>query len=155
MNSRLTLYNCTFNMNFALQDGGAIFNDGGELKVINSTFTHNQADGASFLNDCDGGATKAHLFVDGCVFEFNTAGDSGGAIYATGGLTLGNNPSNFYSNVHMQKAVQYVQTNSRRILNMHRLYITGRAMTMSNLMAAVRYTLKMKTGLPFHNVSLE
>ena len=98
--AKYIIINCTFDSNFALQDGGAIFNDGGELKVTDSTFTHNQASGASFLNDCDGGAihSKAHLFVDGCVFVSNTAGDNGGAIYATNGLTLGNNPSTFYCN---------------------------------------------------------
>ncbi|AMD16636.1 hypothetical protein TL18_00425 [Methanobrevibacter sp. YE315] len=111
--AKYVIVNCTFSYNHAWQDGGAIFNDGGELRIQNSTFSNNLAQGASILNDCDGGAihSKAHLIIDNCVFDRNTAADSGGAIYATNGLTIENTPSSFMYNKALHAKGGAIRTN--------------------------------------------
>ena len=103
--AKYTIINCTFDSNHAYQDGGAIYNDGEELEIIDSTFVNNRAEGANRLNDCEGGAihSKAHLIINHCVFENNCAGNNGGAIYASGGLTLVNTPSYFRGNSIINK----------------------------------------------------
>ena len=88
--AKYIIENCDFHDNLANEDGGAIFNDGGELKITKSSFIYNTGSGASSINDCDGGAihSKALLTVEDCIFTENFAADSGGAIYATSGLKL-------------------------------------------------------------------
>ena len=99
-NAQYTIINCTFDSNLANQDGGAIFNTGGNLYISDSTFINNRGHGANKLNDCDGGAihtTKALPIVH-CIFKNNYAADNGGAIYATGGITIRGNPTIFEAN---------------------------------------------------------
>jgi|GEM_PF-3608556 len=61
--------------------GGAIFNNGGELKLIDCTFTGNKAtDGGAIYNS--GGELK----LTGCTFTGNNATD-GGAVYVAGYAT--------------------------------------------------------------------
>ena len=63
------------------QGGGAIFEDGGSLTVINSTFSHNQC--ATTGQDVSGGAINGQgvgtLTIVGSVFSDNT-GSNGGAV---------------------------------------------------------------------------
>ncbi len=63
------------------QGGGAIFEDGGSLTVINSTFSHNQC--ATTGEDVSGGAINGQgvgtLTIVGSVFSDNT-GSNGGAV---------------------------------------------------------------------------
>ena len=94
------IYNCIFDSNKAHQDGGAIFNTGKYIYIQGSTFTNNRAEGANGLNDCDGGAihTKQEVKICNCTFKNNYAADSGGAIYATDGMSIVGNPSHFEGN---------------------------------------------------------
>ena len=98
--ARYTIINCTFDSNKALQDGGAIYNDGGNLELNDCTFINNRAEGANKLNDCDGGAvhSKAPLSINHCTFKNNYAADNGGAVYATDGITWVSTPSTFEGN---------------------------------------------------------
>ncbi len=96
-----TIINCTFDSNKALQDGGAIYNEGKDLMIRDCTFVNNRAEGANKLNDCDGGAihSKAYTYIRNSVFKNNFANDNGGAVYATGGLQLSTlNPCYFEAN---------------------------------------------------------
>lgn len=88
--AKYIISNCDFTNNRAIEDGGAIYNNGKELKISDSTFKNNRGTGASKLNDCDGGAihSKLSLTISNCIFTDNYAEDNGGAIYASGGLTL-------------------------------------------------------------------
>ena len=98
--AKYNIYNCTFDSNKALQDGGAIYNEGGNLELNDCTFVNNRCEGANKLNDCDGGAvhSKAPLLINHCDFRNNYAADNGGAIYATNGITWVSTPSNFVEN---------------------------------------------------------
>ena len=72
----LTVNNCTFTNNHALE-GGAIYNNGGTLTVTDSTFTGNTAtSGGTIYNN--GGSI---LTIISSSFTNNTATDNGGAIY--------------------------------------------------------------------------
>jgi hypothetical protein len=86
----LTVQNLTFTGGFTTdalnttstaQGGGAIFQDGGSLTVINCTFTHNQC--ATTGQDVSGGAINGQgigaLIIVGSVFSDNT-GSNGGAV---------------------------------------------------------------------------
>jgi hypothetical protein len=86
----LTVQNLTFtdghtsdvmNTKSTSQGGGAIFEDGGSLTVIDCTFTNNQC--ASTGQDVSGGAINGQgigtLIVEGSVFSGNS-GSNGGAI---------------------------------------------------------------------------
>ena len=88
-NAQYTIINCTFDSNLANQDGGAIFNTGGNLYISDSTFINNRGHGANKLNDCDGGAIHTTNATGGItirgnptIFEANTAyNGKGGAIF--------------------------------------------------------------------------
>jgi hypothetical protein len=86
----LTVQNLTFTGGFTSdvpnttstrQGGGAIFEDGGSLTIINSTFTHNQC--ASSGQDVSGGAINGQgvgtLIIVGSTFSDNS-GSNGGAV---------------------------------------------------------------------------
>ena len=75
----LTLNNCVFSGNFAL-NGGAILNDSGALILSDCTVSNNiaDADGAAIV--VDGGS----LAVNRAVITDNVAGNSGGGIVARG-----------------------------------------------------------------------
>lgn len=74
--------NCTFKNNWAGQDGGAIF-QGPQYEAPTLTFRN-----CNFINNTakegNGGAiyTMGKVILYNCVFDSNTAGDLGGAIYA-------------------------------------------------------------------------
>jgi len=82
----VTLQNLTLK-NGKATDGGAIFNNGGNLTVNNCTFTDNKGDSR-------GGAIQNYgtLNVTDCTFTGNTASDAlifgGGAIYSEGTLNV-------------------------------------------------------------------
>ena len=69
------------NTSSTAKGGGAIFQDGGSLTVINSTFSHNQC--ASTGQDVSGGAINGQgvgtLIIVGSTFSDNT-GSNGGAV---------------------------------------------------------------------------
>ena len=99
--ARYTIENCTFDSNLAKHDGGAIYNEGRDLEIWDSTFVNNRATGYRLLFDCDGGAihSKAYTYINNCVFKNNFASDNGGAIYATGNLEIStSHPSYFEYN---------------------------------------------------------
>jgi len=85
----LTVQNLTFTGGFTsdvlnttstLEGGGAIFEDGGSLTVINCTFTHNQC--ASTGEDVSGGAINGQgigtLIIVGSTFSDNSGSNGGG-----------------------------------------------------------------------------
>lgn len=90
--------NCVFTNNYATIEGGAINDDDSQyannkLTISNSVFTSNKAD------DC-GGAISTYGWrpiITNSKFYYNSAGQSGGAIYAKYGLSVSN--SQFKSNV--------------------------------------------------------
>ena len=102
---------CSFDSNHALQDCGAIYNEGGNLTVMGSVFINNRAEGANKLNDCDGGAihSKAPTYVYSSYFGNNYAADSGGAIYTSKGLYI--EKTKFENNVASKKDGGAVYTN--------------------------------------------
>ena len=90
----LTINDCTFENNTATEQGGAIYNDGGDLTITNSVFNNNKVStGDSFTDsqaECNGGGAiynTGDLFVTGSNFTKNTAPhdteifSAGGAIY--------------------------------------------------------------------------
>jgi len=82
----VTVMNSTITNNVAGSNGGGIYNDGGTLTVTNSTITGNGAplNGGGIYNQADGTAT-----VDaGSTVSDNEVGDSGGGIYSEGTLTV-------------------------------------------------------------------
>ncbi len=86
VNKPLTIINSSFNNNKADDDdGGAIYSKG-ELDIINSTFTSNNA------ND-DGGAIycEKSVYLENCLFEKNHANVDGGAIYSKSNVTVTKN----------------------------------------------------------------
>jgi hypothetical protein len=85
----LTVQNLTFTDGFTsdvpnttstLEGGGAIFEDGGSLTIINCTFTHNQC--ASSGEDVSGGAINGQgigtLIIVGSTFSDNSGSNGGG-----------------------------------------------------------------------------
>jgi predicted outer membrane repeat protein len=73
-NGELIILNSAFTNNEA-NHGGAIYNSG-SLEVINTTFTDNSADGiGGAITSIDGSAT-----INNSTFKFNQAGELGGAI---------------------------------------------------------------------------
>lgn len=73
-NGELIILNSTFTKNQA-QNGGAIYNSG-SLEVINTTFTENSADGyGGAISSIDGNTT-----ISISTFKLNQAGELGGAI---------------------------------------------------------------------------
>ena len=73
-----TIINCTFKNCWAEDHGGAIADrTGNKLTVINSTFIGNKA------SEDNGGAIfcEGLLYVEGCLFESNSAKVDGGAIF--------------------------------------------------------------------------
>ena len=80
--------NCLFLNNYAGHDGGAVATYWGDTYLYNSTFRFNYA-------YRDGGATRTGIYsttyVEGCIFENNTAKEWGGALYNwPGELTVKN-----------------------------------------------------------------
>jgi predicted outer membrane repeat protein len=107
---------CTFTDNTIIADGGAIYNDGGNLVIFNSIFTRNNAtnggaiyndEGTTFITDSaftdnnatsySGGAiaSDGYLIVNDSTFTQNNA-DYGGAIVSRGNLIV--NDSTFTLN---------------------------------------------------------
>ncbi len=80
--STLRAIDTTFVSNSSSSGGGAIDNNGGDVEVMNSTFSGNSAeDGGAILND---GA----MLITASTFTGNSTVSSGGAIYNTGTLVL-------------------------------------------------------------------
>ncbi|MGN0094275.1 MAG: right-handed parallel beta-helix repeat-containing protein [Methanobrevibacter sp.] len=81
----------------------AIYNEGSNTKIINSTFNKSRAtDGGSIFND----AKSSNLLINGSSFNNNVADDQGGAIYGGGStspITIVN--SNFTNNVAYDNSV--------------------------------------------------
>ncbi|MEM7574795.1 MAG: choice-of-anchor Q domain-containing protein [Bacteroidota bacterium] len=78
--------NCVFTQNYALGDGGALYNNGVgatvQPSILSTVFFLNVADG-------DGGAIfneRASAFMVGCAFVTNSAGNDGGAVLNNGFL---------------------------------------------------------------------
>ena len=93
----LTINNCTFTDNKASNDGGAIYNLPMGFKLIDSTFTGNNAtNGGAIYND--GGAVNYPVTIVGNTFKNNTAINygEGGSIYNTGKMKI--TTTNFTSN---------------------------------------------------------
>ena len=88
----LTIINSSFDKNTADDDNGGAIYSKGELDIINSTFTSNNA------ND-DGGAIycEKSVSVENCLFEKNKAKVDGGAIYSKNNVNVTKN-TRFYSN---------------------------------------------------------
>jgi predicted outer membrane repeat protein len=84
-NADVTVNRVTFlrggTMNFDRDDGGAIYNDGGNLTVNNCVFTQNTAEqyGGAIYTNHHGTNTSATL--TNCLFISNRGGDGGGVIY--------------------------------------------------------------------------
>ena len=104
-NGELTLTNVFFQGNWATVDGGAIYNDGGELTIYGGWFMLNEAEaGGAIYNtgatalliiDSDGFGTTDR---EGLGFEGNKAEQKGGAIFTDGG-TLELTNVRFYANM--------------------------------------------------------
>ena len=80
-----TIINCTFKNCWAEDHGGAIADrTGNKLTVINSTFIGNKA------SEDNGGAIfcEGLLYVEGCLFESNSAKVDGGAIFCKGDMRV-------------------------------------------------------------------
>ena len=88
----LIIINSSFDKNTADDDNGGAIYSKGELDIINSTFTSNNA------ND-DGGAIycEKSVSVENCLFEKNKAKVDGGAIYSKNNVNITKN-TRFYSN---------------------------------------------------------
>jgi len=71
---RLTLTDCTFNLNTAFEEGGAVATDYNSVTLANCTFTSNSATRGGAMNNSHFGATATN-----CVFIGNSA-KRGGAI---------------------------------------------------------------------------
>ena len=93
----LEILNSKFTGNNAYDNGGAICAINSLLKIKNSTFDSNRAEGSA--NPCYGGAIKGkNVEVHSCDFNNNFAENHGGAIYADS-VTIDNAvPSSFASN---------------------------------------------------------
>ena len=77
----LLVYNCTFNLNFALDDGGGLFFSGQGLVLRNSTFLLNSAQngaGAHVIGRFGSGRNVVN--ITGCNFESNIGNGRGGAL---------------------------------------------------------------------------
>jgi predicted outer membrane repeat protein len=72
------ILNCTFNGNKAPNDGGAIYNEGCEVMMINSVFAHNIAETGGAVYDTD-----STVKIYNCTFSGNRVltADSGCGIY--------------------------------------------------------------------------
>lgn len=84
--------NCTFESNWAKNNGGAIFNEVNKpLTIKDCTFLYNSVDasGAAIFS-------KGELFIYNSNFERGSAKDNGGAIYCENNIVL----SNVYSSIN-------------------------------------------------------
>ncbi len=88
----LTIINSTFYKNTADDDNGGAIYSKGDLDIINSTFTSNNADD-------DGGAIycEKSIYLENSLFEKNKAKVDGGAIYSKNNVNVTKN-TRFYSN---------------------------------------------------------
>ena len=88
----LTIINSSFDKNTADDDNGGAIYSKGDLDIINSTFTSNNADD-------DGGAIycEKSIYLENSLFEKNKAKVDGGAIYSKNNVTVTKN-TRFYSN---------------------------------------------------------
>jgi hypothetical protein len=100
-NSTVVFENCLFSnnhVNGSLSHGGAMYNDGGEVSIIDCTFEENSA--ATGISGGSGGAVsnydEADVTITGCTFRGNTAED-GGAIDNSNALVVVDNCL-FYDN---------------------------------------------------------
>jgi predicted outer membrane repeat protein len=86
---KLTLRNCTLSHNKAELRGGAIMNQGGQVILENTTFSHN---GVTATLAGHGGAVYSAaggvVTITGGAFTHNQSSDSGGAIHNKGTLTV-------------------------------------------------------------------
>lgn len=90
--NNITLKNITFKNAHSDNDGGAIFNLNGSLKIVNCDFIDNHtdmSDGGAIYND------EGHVIIEDCDFNGNSA-KFGGAIY--NGNTLKLTGCNFSNN---------------------------------------------------------
>ena len=79
----LKIENCTFEKNIG-ENGAAIYNETGQITIIDSIFKKNVAD-----YDADGGSIfnlDGNIYLDNCKFAGNEAGYCGGAIYNKNGF---------------------------------------------------------------------
>lgn len=89
----MDIFDSTFTNNTGLDGGGAI-SGGGPLTITRSTFTGNSASGPNAQQSGQGSggaiATGATVTVTDSVFTGNSAVNFGGAVYATGTLSVSN-----------------------------------------------------------------
>ncbi len=80
-NSSLTVTNCMFTDNLATIRGGGICNDHSSLTMIDCTFTGNSAPYGGGIASVGTYDAYAETILTSCIFRYNWAYDSGGAIY--------------------------------------------------------------------------
>ena len=90
----LSLTNVTFYDNVADGNGGAVYQGGGTLTVNDGMFTENQSSGingggALYIDVVTGSSGNASL--TSVAFNYNTASQGGGAVYAVASATTATN----------------------------------------------------------------
>jgi hypothetical protein len=83
---------CTFERNYAFWSGGAIFKTGGTaaddtIRVRNTVFRRNRARAGFGGGICLNNTTDLILWVEGCLFERDSALEGGGVFYESGNQT--------------------------------------------------------------------
>lgn len=118
-----TVQNLTLSDGFNPSRGGAIFNNGGTVTVINSTFLNNQAfSGGAIYNDNNGTLVVKNSTFSGN--QANTGDGGGGAIYNNAGVASVTN-STFYNNQAFRGGALYNGFGAGIKLNVLNVTISG------------------------------